>query len=94
MFSCRDDYLQDDVSDYDRISLNPEWVAMPSCIIDEKYGAVFLTCRLHTRGTRKKYVHVPRNPFRHNIPSSIGDQLCHAIIKPRCIKPSNEGIKV
>ena len=87
VFSCRDDYLRDDVSDYDRILLNPEWVAMPSCIIDEKYGAVFLTCRLHTRGTRKKYVHVPRNPFRHNIPSSIGDQLCHAIIKPRCIKP-------
>ena len=45
-----------------------------------------LTCNEHNGGTHKLYVHPPRQPY-HIIPSEKGDQLCHAVIKPRLIKP-------
>ena len=45
-----------------------------------------MTCREHDDGTTKSYIHPPRQPH-HIIPSEKGDQLCHAVIKPRLIKP-------
>ena len=84
-FSARDDYIREGKDDYDNILLNPEWGVLPSICLHKSYGAVFFTCRDHTRGTVKKYLHVPRNPFRHNLPSKFGDQLCHAVINPRSI---------
>ena len=45
-----------------------------------------MTCREHDGGNKKLYIHPPRQPH-HIIPSDKGDQLCHAVIKPRLIKP-------
>ena len=86
VFSARDDFIREDPSDYDNILLNPKWKVCPKwCFTDE--GPFILTCGDHDRGTRKKYIHLARNPFGHNLPSSFGDQLCHVVLKPRLIKP-------
>ena len=47
----------------------------------------FLGLKFIKRTTLKKYLHLIRNPFEHNLPSNSGDQLCHAVLKPRSIKP-------
>ena len=87
VFSARDDYLRKDFHSYDNILLNPEWKVLPCVILDKEKGVLCLTCGNHNKGTFKKYLHIPRYPFKHNLPSEKGDQLCHATIRPRSISP-------
>ena len=80
---ARDDYLRDD-DDYDCWLLNDSWKVEPS-IAYRNGSPHFLTCRSHGKGTNKKFLHPPRRPD-HILPSFCGDQLCHAVLKPRTVK--------
>ena len=86
MYSTRDDYVRDSDDDYEDLLLNPAWKVLPSLAYVEGKGPEVLTCREHNKGTNKQYVHTPRQPY-HIIPSEKGDQLCHAVVKTRLIKP-------
>ena len=66
--------------------MNPSWKVLPSISFVEGKGPHIMTCREHDDGDKKSYIHPPRHPH-HIIPSDKGDQLCHAVIKPRLIKP-------
>ena len=57
---------------------------MSSITFIEGQGPMIMTCRNHDKGTDKIYIHPPRNSD-HILPSLTGDQLCHAVIKPRTI---------
>ena len=59
---------------------------LPSISFVEGQGPHVMTCREHNDGSKELYIHPPRQPH-HTIPSQKGDQLCHAVIKPRLIKP-------
>ena len=83
--SCRDDYIRKSISKYETLLLNPRWVVFPSVAMNK--GPYILTCMSHNSGTLRKYLHIPRYPFEHNLPSKFGDQLSHAVINPRSIKP-------
>ena len=69
-----------------RFLLNPLWKVIPCISIVDGKGPHIKTCRDHDNGTMKLYLHPPRQPI-HTLPSEQGDQLCHAVIKPRLIKP-------
>ena len=84
--SSRNDFLRDDVKYYEKILFNPKWKVLPSIVFNEKGAPVIMTCRTHDKGTKKKYLHPPRQP-NHNLACIYGDQLAHAVIKPRSIKP-------
>ena len=86
VYSTRDDYVRDSDEDYEDLLLNPAWKVLPSLAYVEGKGPEVLTCREHNKGTNKQYVHTPRQPY-HIIPSEKGDQLCHAVVKTRLIKP-------
>ena len=86
IYSSREDYIREEIEDYDNLLLNPSWSVRPSVAFIEGKGPVVLTCNEHNGGTHKLYVHPPRQPY-HIIPSEKGDQLCHAVIKPHLIKP-------
>ena len=86
-FSSRDDYVREDKHSYENLLLNPSWKVLPGTLLCQDKGAVILTCCNHGGGTNKKYIHPPRYPFMHNLPSEHGDQLCHVVIKPRSISP-------
>ena len=86
IYSSREDYVRGSIEDYDCILLNPEWKVLPSVAFIDDKGPYILTCRHHDGGTNKAYIHTPRQPY-HVIPSEHGDQLSHAVIKTRFIKP-------
>jgi hypothetical protein len=85
VISARDDYIRFD-DDYDKWLLNPDWEVRPSISFVPGKGPVVLTCRDHMNGTKKLMIHPPRQPS-HILPSSQPDQLCHAVVKPRIIRP-------
>ena len=68
-----------------------KWRVCPKWYYIDGKGPCILTCRDHDKGTKQKYIHLPRNPFEHNLPSRVGDQLCHVVLKPRVIKPMRAG---
>ncbi len=74
------------MDEYDEFLLNPSWKVLPSIAFIEGKGPHILTCRNHDGGCKKSYIHPPRQP-NHILPSRQGDQLCHAVIKPRLIHP-------
>ena len=84
--SSRDDYVRESIDQYDVLLLNPSWRVLPSISFIEGKGPHVMTCREHDEGSKHFYIHPPRIPS-HIIPSAKGDQLCHAVIKPRLIKP-------
>ena len=86
LYSSREDYIRDSNSDYDDLLFNTSWKVLPSISFVSGKGPCVLTCREHDGGTKKLYIHPPRQPH-HIIPSHKGDQLCHAVIKPRLIRP-------
>ena len=82
----REDFLRDD-DDYDCWLLNKKWKVCPSFTINNRgAGAELMTCRIHHGGTPKAFVHTPRSP-NHILPSFCGDQICHAVLQPRSLKP-------
>ena len=85
IFSARDDFLRDELDAYECHLLNPRWKVLPS-VIFVGITPHALTCRNHKDGTYKKYIHVPRSPLPY-LPSHISDQVCHAVINTRTIKP-------
>ena len=82
--SAREDFVRH-ANDYEYWLLNPSWRVKPSIAICSE-GVFVLTCRDHNGGNDKYMLHPPRQPF-HILPSKQPDQLCHAVIKPRTIKP-------
>lgn len=83
--TCRDDYLR--LGKYEPWLLDYQnSVVKPAFIFHELDGPVVCTCSNHNRGTTKFYLHPPRQPV-HILPSATSDQLCHAVIKPRTVKP-------
>ena len=84
--SAREDYIRNSMDSYDCRLFNPEWKIIPSIMFNNDNSPVVCTCKNHNDGTKKKYVHVPRQP-NHILPSSSGDQLAQAVIKPRSIRP-------
>jgi hypothetical protein len=81
--SARDDFIRDE--QYDCWLLNPAWKIMPSIAIFDE-GPVVLTCRDHDGGNSKFMIHTCRQP-NHILPSKHSDQLAHAVIQSRTIKP-------
>ena len=86
VYSSRPDYIRDEIDDYVMLLLNPSWKVTPSIAFIDGKGPTVLTCREHHGGSKKAYIHPPRQPH-HVIPSKSGDQLCHAVMNPRLIKP-------
>ena len=84
-FSARDDYFRDCIDDYENILLNPDWKVLPSIHFIEG-SPFFISYSKHKNGSKNKYLHVPRSPIP-TLPPSKSDQLCHAVIKTRTIKP-------
>lgn len=84
--SAREDYLRKDSDDYECHLFNPKWTPRPSIVFVENRGPVVLTCCHHNNGTTKFYLHPPRQP-KHILTSKRGDQLCHAVVRPRTIRP-------
>ena len=83
--SARDDYFRTNIDEYENILLNPNWKVLPSLRFVDG-SPFFVTCTKHANGTEKKYIHVPRSPIP-TLPSSQTDQICHAVVKTRTIKP-------
>ena len=84
--SSRDDYVRDiENEQYDSLLFNPKWKVLPSLAFIDGQPAI-LSCRKHDGGCRHHYIHPPRQPGGHILQSKHGDQLCHAVMKPRTIK--------
>ena len=90
VISSRDDYLRSEIKDYDTILTNQEWKVLPRIAIVDGHGPMFLSCLKHNNGCKHNYIHPMRIP-NHIIPSRHGDQLCHAVLKPRTIKSMKAG---
>jgi hypothetical protein len=83
---ARYDYLRDTTNDYKVWLLNNNWQPFPSVQLSKENGPLILTCRYHNNGISKMMIHCPRLP-KHILPSVHPDQLCHAVIHCRTIKP-------
>jgi hypothetical protein len=81
----RNDYIRTTLK-YDCWLLNPGWDVKPSIIIEAGVGPQILTCSDHNGGCNKFTIHPCLQPD-HILPSAHSDQLCHAVIKSRTIKP-------
>ena len=62
---------------------NEKWKVMPSVAFLRDQGPCFLTCKIHGKGTCKRYFHLPRSPCR--LVSSHGDQLGHVSLRSNVI---------
>ena len=62
---------------------NEEWRVMPSVAFLRGRGPCFLTCKMHGKGTCKRYFHLPRSPCQ--LVSSCGDQLGHVSLRSNVI---------
>ena len=82
--SAREDFLRDK---HDRLFLNDDWTILPSIAFVNNVPKV-LTCDNHKKGTKDFYIHPPRSPDLI-IPAEHPDQLAHAVVKPRCLRPVN-----
>ena len=82
--STIEDYIRFNDS-YDIWLLNPNWLVKPS-IVFEKGIPLIMTCKDHNGGNSKLMVH-PCRQLYHILSSERADQLCHAVIKGRTIKP-------
>ena len=80
----REDYIRD--TKYNISLFNEEeWTPRPSIEFFTGVVPVILTCRNHSGGTQKSYIHPPRQP-NHVITSTKGYQLFSACIKTLIIK--------
>ena len=88
--SSRDDYLRLELNDYDDILVNKNWKVLPRLAFIKGHAPMFLSCKKHHGGCKQNYIHPMRVP-NHILPSRHGDQLCHAVLKPRTVKPMKAG---
>ena len=73
---------------YDCWLFNPSWKVQPCLtILDKNFKYNFLTCSDHNNGSKSYIINPPRNPMVHILPTPTSDQLCHAVIQSRTIKP-------
>eukprot|EP00957_Ditylum_brightwellii_P212249 15367136-Ditylum_brightwellii.AAC.1 len=73
---------------YDCHLLNEkDWSILPSIRFIDNKGPVVMTYTDHNNGTNKFMIHLCCQPH-HNFSADISDQLCHAVIKSRAIKPT------
>ena len=86
VLSARDDYLRES-REYDSWLLNPRWKVVPTLIILNEKGPVICTSRHHDSGTKKAFLHLPRETEGNILPSSIASQLSHTVPKCQVIKP-------
>ena len=81
-----DDYLRKDPSNYDQCLLNSDWKILSYITLVEGIGSLIIICARHNSRCNQENLHLPRQP--HNILiSDKGNQLCHAVIKTRTVKP-------
>jgi len=85
VISARDDYVREE-GDEDLLLFNPKWKVQPSIAFIEGKGPCVLSCRDHDFGNKFFMIHPCRQP-KHILPAETSDQLCHAVIKSRTIKP-------
>ena len=84
--SARDDFLE-----VEREKRNPEWLfnekwtVMPSILFVEGEPKI-LTCADHDGGLKGFKLHLCRQPL-HNLSPPKSDQLCHAVLRTRTIRP-------
>ena len=82
----RNDYVRDFITDYECLLLNCEWRCLTTVFIGSDNVPVVLTCRNHHKGSRKMMVHTSR-AAKHILPSMYADQLAHAVIQCRTVRP-------
>ena len=83
IISARDDYLRAE-GDEDQWLFNPNWKVQPSIAFVDGCPRV-LTCNNHNKGSNLFMIHPCR--WKHNLPTERSDQLCHAVVKCRTIRP-------
>ena len=86
VISARDDYYRDESDCYDQWLLNPNWTVHPSIAFINGNCPTILTCYDHNHGTKKHMIHTCRSPD-HVLPQPFSDQLCHAVIQSRTVRP-------
>ena len=84
VISARDDYIQNHT--HREWLFNPKWKVKPSIVFSTTQGPRVLTCRDHHNGTTRFMIHPLQQPF-HILPSKCSDQLSHAVIQPRTVRP-------
>ena len=88
VISARNDFFRHGNDNYYFWLFIPSWKVQPCLVIlDKNSGYNFLTCCDHNNGSTLYVIHPPRNPMAHILPAPTSDQLCHAIIHSRTIKP-------
>ena len=83
---ARNDYDKYTKNDFDYFILNKDFNVVPSIYFDNNGTPVVLSCRDHHTGCKKMCIHTPRLP-KHILPSMYSDQLAHAVIHCRIVKP-------
>ena len=78
------------MNDYDDILVNKNWKVLPRPAFIKGHDPMFLSCKKHHGGCKQNYIHPMRVP-NHILPLRHGDQLCHAVLKPRTVKPMKAG---
>ena len=86
VYPNRDNYLRKDSSDYDKWLMNPDCSVLPCMTFVEDKGPLIETCRKHNSGYNKDHLHLPHQPHKI-LASDKGNQLFHAVIETRTIKP-------
>jgi hypothetical protein len=80
--SCRDDYfscqLCNAANENFAVTVGTAWI--------KNVRQVYLSCNDHNGGTCEKYFHLPFQPMV--LPSGLSDQLSHAVLNCRVLKPS------
>ena len=51
--SSRNDYLRDDIKNYEELLFNPNWKVLPSVVLNKDNAPMIMTCRIHDGGTLK-----------------------------------------
>lgn len=84
--SARDDFVRES-NDYDFWVFNPNWKILPTIIFVKDKGPCVCTSWNHNDGSLKDFIHLPRQPSNHILPSKITSQVSHVVPKPQTIKP-------
>ena len=64
-----------------------EFEIRPAIMVKKNEGLVVLTCGIHDKGYGKYIIHPPYRPVNKHMPTPKPDQLAHAVVVPRNLKP-------